>query len=384
MKKNKKITPFLSPLSWAEVDLKAIKHNLREVRKICKRPGLKSTQILAVVKADAYGHGMFQVAGILEKAGVDFFGVSNIEEGVALRGSGIKSSILLFESTMQVHAKSIVDFKLTPTVCTLEFASILNRIGKLKRKKVDIHIKVDTGMGRLGVWHKDAVDFIGKVSRLSYLSIKGIYTHFPSADTDRKFTGNQINQLYKTVKDLDEMALIVPYVHAANSMGLIGYKTRILNLARLGLMLYGLYPDKKIRSKISLKPALSIRSKIVFIKKISKGRSVSYGRTFIAKRNMTVATLSIGYNDGYLRAFSNKAFVLVGGVRCPVLGRVTMNEVVVDISKVRSAKLGMTVTVLGKEKGKSVTADELGGYAKTINYEIVCGFGNRLPRIYKK
>ena len=374
-------------LTWAQVDLKAIAHNIREIKRVAlpQHAGKKTQRvnILAVVKADAYGHGMLKVASLLDRLGVDFFGVSDVPEGILLRKNGIKKPVLLFESTLVSFPKEIVEYNLTPTVCTLPLAQALNRYAKLKHKKIDVHVKVDTGMGRLGIWHKDATEFIKKIMQLPNLSIKGIYTHFPSADTDKRFTQEQIKQLRLLVKQLDKMGLIVPYIHAANSMGLAGYKIDMLNLARAGLMIYGLYPSSSLKSKIKLRPALSVRSKVIFLKKISKGRSISYGRTFIAKKNMTVATIPIGYNDGYWRSFSNNASVLVGGKRCPILGRVTMDQVMVDVTKVSNVRLGEESVILGRQGREEITADELAHLSSTINYEVVCSLGNRLARVYK-
>jgi alanine racemase len=182
---------------------------------------------------------------------------------------------------------------------------------------------------------------------------------------------------------LDRTGLIVPFIHAANSMGLAGYQTRIVNLARPGLMLYGLYPHQDLRKKIQLKPVLSVRSRVIFLKKVKKGRSVSYGRTFFTKKDMLIATVPIGYNDGYFRALSNQAFVLIGGRRCPVAGRVTMDQIMVDVSHLKTVQLGDLVTILGSQKKENISADELAKYAGTINYEIVCSLGNRLPRVYR-
>ena len=376
-------------LTWVEVNLAAIRHNFRVLRRLAGK-----WKILTVIKADAYGHGMLPVAKVLVKEKVDFIGLSNLTEGIALRKAGIKTPVLLFETTLAEQAKDIVDYCLTPTVCTYELASELNRYAQ-KRKRavpagrqvVDIHVKVDTGMRRLGVWHEEALGFIRKLSRLRNLRIQGICTHFPSADTDRGFTQKQIQQISTLVGQLKRSGLNIPYVHAANSMGLAalaGYKARVLNLARPGLMLYGLYPHRQLKRKITLRPAMSVHSKIIFLKRIEKGRSISYGRTFIAPRPMTVATLPIGYGDGYLRGLSGKADVLVGGQRCPVLGRVTMDQIVVDVSKVRNPRLGMLVVILGRQGKEEVCAYELAQLAHTINYEIVCSLGGRLPRVYKK
>ncbi len=381
---------IISPLTFAEIDLKAIRHNLREIRRLSSqnkfslpyRKNLKAVDILAVVKADGYGHGMQEVSGLLAKEGVNFFAVSDVSEGICLRKTGIKKPILLLESPLPAQAKLIGDYDLTPTVCSLELALALEKSAWEKRKNITIHVKVDTGMGRFGVWHAQAFSFIQKLFRFKHLIIQGIYTHFPVADVDQAFTKRQIEYLYALVTQLDQKGLIIPTIHAANSMGLAGYKTHILNLARPGLMLYGLYPKNSLKRKLHLKPALSVKSKVIFLKNIEKGRSISYGRTFIAKRRMRVATIPIGYNDGYLRCFSNKSFVLIQGQRCPVLGRVTMDQIVVDVSSLKDLRLAAEVVILGIQGKETITADKLAQYAQTINYEIVCHLGNRLPRRY--
>jgi len=364
--------------TWAEVDLEAIRHNFRQIKRFF--PKMK---IVAVVKADAYGHGLKAVAGLLDEEKVDVFGVSNVLEGIQLRQQGIRRPVLVFESLLSPCEETIVRYNLIPSICTLEFAEGLNRYAQKKRKIIDVHIKVDTGMGRLGVWHKDALAFVHRVSQLYHLRITGLYTHFPSADSNVLFTRRQMRELTKLIQKLDRQGLVVPDIHQANSMGLIGYPSN-LNLARPGLMLYGLSPKPGVRLKIQLKPALSVKSKIVFLKELAKGRSISYGRTFVASRKMTVATLPIGYNDGYLRCLSNKSFCLVGGKRCRVVGRVTMDQLMVDVSQVKNVFLGMEVILLGRQGKSSVTADDLARWAGTINYEIACVLGNRLPRVYKR
>ncbi len=378
-------------LTWAEVDLKAIEHNLQEIRRLSlrnqfvistRKKSKQPIEILTVIKADAYGHGMDRVGCLLNKLGVNYFAVSDVCEGIELRKVGIKKPILLLESTLPELAKKIVDHDLMPTVCTMELAHALNRYAQKIKRHIHIHIKVDTGMGRLGIWHEEAFDFIQNIFKLRYLTVQGIYTHFPSADTDKKFTLGQIKSLYDLVLRLDRSGLIIPYIHASNSMGLAGYETKVLNLVRPGLMIYGLYPDAQLKKKVNLHPALSVKSKVIFVKELKKGRSVSYGRTFIAKKNITVATIPVGYSDGYLRGLSNKASVLIDGKRCPVIGRVTMDQIVVDVSAIKKVKLGMPVVILGSQGRECISADELANHSATINYEIVCNLGNRLPRIY--
>jgi len=383
-------------LTWAEVDLKAVRYNVRQLARLTERSRFRiktrpraesrikgEAMLLAVIKAEAYGHGMERIARVLDRAGVGYFGVSDIREGKALRALKIKKPILLFESTLAKDAKDIVDHRLMPTICTWELAKALNRYAVGKRKVIDVHIKVDTGMGRLGVWHEEAYEFIKRVSKLDHLRIMGIFTHFPAADTDRRFTHKQLKILHDLVIRLDRNGIVVPYVHAANSMGLAGYKTQVVNLFRPGLMIYGQYPDLSLRKKIRLKSVLSVHSRVIFLKKVKKGRSISYGRTFFTKKDMTVATVPIGYNDGYFRLFSNRSSVLVNGARCPVIGSVTMDQIMVDVSRVRGVRPGSAVVILGAGGREKVTADELARHAGTINYEIVCSLGNRLPKVYK-
>lgn len=366
-------------LTWAQIDLIAIRHNFRVLRKLAG-----TAKILTVIKADAYGHGMLPTAKLLVQEKVDFIGLSNLNEGITLRKAGIKTPILLFETTLAEQAKDIIDYELTPTVCTYELAAALNRYAQKRRRMLDIHVKVDTGMGRLGLWYQEIPAFMNKIRRLRNLRIQGIYTHFPVADIDRAFTRKQIQQFIMLLQQLNADGWQIPYIHAANSMGFAGYGTHLFNLSRPGLMLYGLYPRPELEKKVHLRPAMSVHSKIIFLKRIEKGRSISYGRTFIASRPMTVATLPIGYSDGYLRGLSGKADVLIGGRRCPVLGRVTMDQIVVDVSKVKNPRLGMPVVILGKQGREETSADELAQLVHTINYEIVCSLGSRLPRVYKK
>lgn len=394
MSLNHRSKQYKNLLSWAEIDLKALIHNLKELRRLAKRnlfvlplrakrfKQQSTMDLLTIIKADAYGHGMEKIGLLLQKKGVQFFGVSDVKEGLRLRKIGIKKSILLLESTLPCFVKDIIDNDLIATVCTFEMAKALDNYAQKVKKCAHIHIEVDTGMGRLGVWHENAFDLIKKMSCLSHVIIEGIFTHFPVADTNKVFTKGQIKVFSNLVKRLDEAGIIIPYLHAGNSMGLAGYQTTIFNLARPGLMLYGMYPSVSLKKAIRLRPVLTVRSKILLVKKIYQGNGISYGQTFIAKKDMRVAILPIGYSDGYFRAFSNKAVVIIKGKRCPVVGNVTMDQIMVDISKVKNVKDGMIATVLGKERNISVTADDLACYAKTINYEITCSLGTRLPRVF--
>ena len=368
-----KILADLKPSTWVEIDLDAIAHNYAQAHHLSKN-------ILAVVKADAYGHGAKEVALLLDSLDVAFLGVSDVQEGTRLRSFGIRKPVLLFESTLEEHIPAIIEEDLTPTVCTLDFAQKLNIFAKSAGKSVNVHVEVDTGMGRLGVSMEDALAVIQTIGRMDHLTVEGIFTHFPVPESDLAFTENQIRQLSEVAAALRKTGQEIPFVHAANSMGLIGYKAKALNLARPGLMLYGLYPQESARPYISLKPAMSVKSKVLFVKNVKKGSGLSYGRTFKAPKDMTVATLAIGYNDGYPRALSNKAAVLIGGLRCPVLGTVTMDQIMVDVSAVGEVAVGEEAVILGRQDKEEMTAEELAREAGTISYEIVCNFGNRLQR----
>lgn len=385
----------LQPLTHARIDLNALVYNLRALRRLSldrqfrlpTRPPQAGRpqhphEILGVIKADAYGHGMIEVARTLDANGVEFFGVSDVHEGLRLRQEKFGQNILLFESALPEHAPAIVRKRLMPAVGSLALAKVFNREARKLGRRLDVHVKIDTGMGRLGVWHQEAPELIDAILRLPYLRVMGLMTHFPAADTDRTFTENQITRLYDIVTNLDKKGKIIPYIHAANSMGLAGYKTHIFNLSRPGLMLYGLYPDEQLRTSVRLKPVMSVHSRVVFVKNLPKGQSVSYGRTFVSQTPLTVAIVPCGYQDGYFRALSNTAEVLIGGRRCRVLGRITMDQTIVDVSAVANVKVGDPVVILGRQKQEEINADQLADKAGTINYEIVCNLGNRLARQY--
>jgi len=375
------------PPTWCEVDLKALAYNFEQLQKLAAKNMLHPSGIMPVIKADAYGHGMLQVAGCLSECGCKYLGVSNATEGMALRVAEFKQKVLLFESTLASEAKDIVEYKLTPTVCDLEMAHALDQKASAAGTSLAVHIKIDTGMGRLGVNETQALGFMQTLrAQCPHLVLEGIYTHFPVADSDRDFTLGQMRRFRDIVYSLENQLITFLYVHAGNSMGLGDYKSDLFNLARPGIMLYGIYPLEDLKKKVHLKPVMSVAARIIFVQTIAKGRGISYGHTFKAKEDITVAVLPIGYSNGYLRSLSNKAFVLVAGVRCPVVGRVTMDQIIVDVTAAtlsgRIPKIGDEAVIMGDQKGESVSADEIAQWADTISYEILCSLGNRLPRVY--
>ena len=382
-------------LTWAEIDLKAAAHNFRQLEKLAQqhslvgkrgrapKPGALGLRLLPVIKADAYGHGMLAFAQLLTRLGADFLAVSDVPEGLVLRQKGVAVPILLLEATLPTHVRVIVENDLTPSVCTWELATAFSRVGRQLCRTVKVHMKVDTGMSRLGVACGQAKDFIKKVAALPNIVVEGVFSHFPVADSDAAFTRQQIGCLATLLDELRREGITVPYVHAANSMGLSHYRHDIFTLARPGLMLYGLYPAETVKKKLLLKPVMSVKTRIIFLKEVEKGRGISYGHTFVALRRMKIATLPIGYSDGFLRCLSNKATVLVAGKRCPLVGRVTMDQIMVDVSAVPAVRVGQEVVIIGRQKGQEITADDVAAAAGTINYEIACSLGNRLVRVYR-
>ena len=377
-----------NPPAWCELNLKALAHNFEQLQKLAAKNMTHPVGIMPVIKADAYGHGMLQIAEGLRDCGCKYWAVSNASEGLQLRATGFQEKILLFESTLTTEAQDIVEYKLTPTVCVLEMAHALDQCARKAGVQVPVHVKVDTGMGRLGLNEDQVLDFVQTLrEQCPNLVLEGIYTHLPRADSDREFTINQMRHFRDMVFSLENQFISFAYVHAGNSMGLGDYKSELFNLARPGIMLYGIYPLEDLRKKVHLKPVMSVKTRIIFVQTIAKGRGISYGHTFKAKEDITVAILPIGYSNGYLRSLSNKAFVLVAGVRCPVIGRVTMDQIIVDISAIalsgRVPKIGDEAVIMGEQKGETISAEEIAHWADTISYEILCSLGSRLPRVYQ-
>jgi len=361
--------------TWAEVNLNNLEHNFREVKSLLPA----EVKVLVTVKADAYGHGLIAVSKRLSSCGVDYLGVASIDEGIKLRKAGVKTPILLLGLILKEHIQPLFSYQLTPTVCDFEFAFALNHKAAKLNKPISLHIKVDTGMGRIGVLYDGAFNLIEKIHNLKFIKIDGIFTHFPLADTNRKFTISQIKLFNKLVIDLLKRGIGIPLIHAANSIGLIDYKDSHFTLVRPGLVIYGLHPKQGL--KINLKPVLSLKTRVIFIKQVPAGYGVSYGHAYITKRRTHIATLPIGYGDGYPRNLSNLGWILIGNEKMRISGRICMDQIMVDVGR-QKLKIGDEVVLIGKQGTQEITTEELARLSKTIPYEIVCGLGSRIPRIY--
>ncbi len=363
-----------------EVDLGAIRYNLRKIKDTVD----KNVKILGVVKADAYGHGAREVSKAIAKEGVDYLGVSSLDEASELRKIGIKDKIIVLGSILPEEIEGVLKFNVIQAVSDLGIVTSLSRLAQRKNKKIYVHIKIDTGMGRLGFWHEGAIDFIKKISSLKNILIEGIFTHFPSAEDDVSFTKRQINYFYSLVKEIREHNINIPIKHTSNSMALIDFKDAHMNMVRPGLIMYGLYPREDLIKRLKLKPALTLKTKVSFVKQVSKGRSISYGRTYITKKDTNIVTIPVGYGDGYSRHLSNNGFALIKGMRFPIVGRVCMDMTMIDVGSLKDIKVGDDVVLIGHQGKESITGEEVAQLTNTIPYEVVCNIGRRVPRVYKE
>jgi len=361
--------------TWAEIDLDALLFNLSQIR----RQVGSGVKIMVTVKADAYGHGIVPVASVLALNGVDYFGVASIDEGIVLRKAGIKTPILVLGAILPQDIPPLFEYDLTQSLVSCSLAEELHKAAYKKNKKLKIHIKIDTGMGRLGIWYKDWPAFIKKIKKWPYLQIEGAFTHFPLADTHKDFTLRQIRLFNDLINLLEEKGVHLKFKHAANSMGILGYPHSHFNMVRPGLAIYGISPRDDL--DIKLRPVMSLKSKVVFLQRFSSGRRISYGHIYKVKKGATIANIPIGYGDGYPRILSNIGPVLIDGKRFLISGRICMDQLLVDVGRAK-VKLGDEVVFIGRQGKESIYAQDLARLCATIPYEIVCGIGARVPRIY--
>jgi len=364
--------------NWVEIDKSDFHFNLKKIREYIAR----DTKIMAVVKSDAYGHGAVALAKEAQEDGVTWIAVSSLEEGITLREAGIKSNILILGNIFPYENFQVaVAHSLTSTISKMsEFASLENLAIKLN-KKINFHLKVDTGMGRIGAPSETAYSILQKVAQSNEINMTGVYTHFSVADTDLVFTQQQFGIFAKIIKFARGSLGLKFVAHAANSAALFKNKRVHLDMVRPGISLYGISPFKYSERFLKVKPVLSWKTKITFLKRVPSGFCVSYGRTFVTNKLSVIATIPVGYGDGYNRLLSNKGDVLVRGKRCPIAGRITMNMTMIDVTGVKDVAVGDEVVLIGTQGREHIKVDELAKIQNTINYEITCNISARVPRI---
>jgi alanine racemase len=364
------------------VDLEALRGNLAWIRHRVG-PGVK---ILTVVKADAYGHGLRQIAALLMQSGTDLFGVANLAEAEAVHRVGKGWPVLMLGACLPAEAERAVREEVRPSISSLAeaqwFSACAARLGQVAR----VHVKVDTGMGRLGVAPRSALALVQQVRQMPGLELEGLYTHYAAAEDDEDFSRRQRHRFQRIVRDLRRAGWAIPWVHAHNSGALLLEPASACNLVRPGLLVYGLIP-RGLRPGLTetppaVRPALSFRCRVSFVKWVSGGTPLSYGGTFIAPRRLRVATLTAGYGDGYLRAGSTRASVLIQGRRCRVLGRITMDQTLVDVSHLAEVPIGDEAVLLGRQGNDEITAHELADWCGTIPWEVLTSISYRVPRVY--
>ena len=372
--------------AWVEVDLDAVAHNIRQVRKATDQ----SAKVLAVVKADAYGHGYLETARTLLNNGADFLGVATFEEAKQLRTHGIAAPILILGPAMADDLYDIVAYDVIPTVFDTDTAIRISDAARTLGRTANIHIKLDTGMSRVGYRvtgdaEKDApmAEEILRIAALPNLKVGGIFTHFAKSDeADHSYTDLQFSRFVSLTDTLESRGLHIPIRHCCNSGGILAFPGYHLDMVRAGIIIYGHYPSDEMPRTLNLKPAMQFKTVVTNVSHLEAGTPVSYGGTFVAPQDMTAATIAIGYADGYSRILSHKAEVLVGGCRAPVIGNICMDQCMIDVSHVKKINVGDEVILFGKDGNDTITVEAVAALMGTINYEVLCVIGKRVPRVY--
>ena len=361
------------------IDHEALRSNLRQIR---DKVG-SCVKILCMVKANGYGHGATEISPTLARAGADAFGVATLEEAVQLREAGIQAPLIVLAGVFPAQLDTFVEHKLTPVVHDLISLKALDRESSRRQVQLKVHLKVDTGMGRLGFLAAEADQWIAAIKQAESLHIQGVFSHFSHAESVQgDYTQKQLEIFKRVLGQLRSADVIPDLVHLANSAATITLPAAYFDMVRPGLMLYGVYPSPNMKEQINLKPVLSWKTKILQLKNVPSGTSVSYGQTYVTERESLIATLPMGYADGYPRFLSNRGEALVRGQRARIAGRVCMDLTMIDVTDIRNVRQGDEVVLLGRQGGAEISADEIAAWANTISYEILTSIGTRVPRIH--
>lgn len=365
----------------AIVDLDAIASNIKNIRaKVDQNSG-----IIGIIKADAYGHGSVETAKVLLDNGADWLAVAVVDEGLNLRKNGITAPILLLGYTPELRLNDVINNGFIQTVYSYDTAKKLSDAASALGKKAVIHIKIDTGMGRIGYRvNEESADEIVKISKLPNIDVNGMFTHFSTADeADKAYTLEQYNKFVKMNDMLEERGLHIPVKHAANSAAIMDFDNMMFNMVRPGIILYGAYPSDEVKKEnLSLSPAMSIKTHVSYVKDVNEGDSISYGRKYTAPSKRRIATIPVGYADGFIRAYSKGGKVLIRGEYAPIVGRICMDQFMVDVTDIDGVEVNDEVVLMGKQGDKEITADFIASVLDTINYEVFCTLSKRVPRQY--
>lgn len=364
--------------TFAEIDLSAIAYNIRSIKN-----KVSPAQLMVATKADAYGHGAMQVAKTVLASGADWLGVAIVEEGIDLREFGIDAPILVFGGLFVEQVEFFLKYDLQATVYEWEHATALAELASHNNKIAKVHVKVDTGMGRAGVRHTEAVDFLKKICTLNGLEIVGLYTHFATSDwANKDFVLLQLKRFKQVVEEVQAARIEIPLLHTANSGAILDLPETYFDMVRAGVSAYGYYPSSETSESIKLKQAMALKSRVLAVKDLAAGDFVSYNLTYKAKSATQIAILPLGYGDGYDRQLSNQAEVLIQGQRFPVVGTVCMDQIMVNLGQDSGIKVGDEVVLLGRQGADEITIYEYCSKLNTIPYEVTCGFAKRVPRVY--
>lgn len=365
---------------WAEIDLSIVQNNVKSIKRL-----LGNKQLIGVVKADAYGHGATEIAEVLGKVGVSRFAVAMLSEAINLRNNDIKEAIMILGYTPIELADEIINYEIEQTIYDLDYAIKLSEIAIKRGQRIKVHIAIDTGMGRIGFKPEDnSIEIIKKLNSLNGLEIVGIYSHFSTADEkDKTYSYWQYEKITKLINSLNDENIHIPLKHMANSAAIIDLPDTHLDAVRAGIILYGYYPSKEVKyERLELQEALSIKAKISHVKVVDEGTYISYGRKFVTKRKSKIATIPMGYADGYSRQLSNKGKVIINGKFAPIIGTICMDQFMVDITDIDGVKAGDEVIIIGEQNGLKITVDDIAEIINTINYEVICMIKDRIPKVY--
>ncbi|MGN0349710.1 MAG: alanine racemase [Roseburia sp.] len=366
----------------AEIDLDAILYNMESMHRLIS----DKTKIMAVIKADGYGHGAVEVAEAID--GLDYlfgYAVATVEEGLILRNHGIKKPILILGYAFPDQYEDMIRAKIRPTVFTAKMAEELSDTAAALGMDCPIHFAIDTGMSRIGYQvTKEAAEELTHISRLPHIVTEGIFTHFSRADEKKQETTRQQLSLFaEMISMLEARGLTIPIHHCANSAAILGVPEANMDLVRAGITLYGLWPSEEVdKSRIDLRPALSLITHVAYVKELPCGRAISYGGTYVTKKPQRIATIPVGYADGYARSLSNRGDVLIRGRRAPICGRICMDQFMVDVTDIPGVECGEEVILIGADGEEQITMEEVGARSGRFNYEFVCDLGKRIPRVY--